>query len=343
MESHRHDQFHCSCFQPYTINRHSFNGRQAILPGGDHQPTKLFSVLSKGHILTTKIHAQSFNVLSSTLAPNGWTQVTANQSPNAKNRTFAHTPYMYQGGERNGPLATYLQSARGQQGFQYVTNSTVNRVIRNGATITGVNVTAYGANGLNGIYSVKPNTGRVVLSAGTFGTAKILLRSGIGPLDMLTVVNNSAADGPTFLPQSQWINLPVGYNIMDHTDTDVVIQHPDVITYDWYAAYTDPIQSDMTQYLNSRAGVFTDAAPAVNTMAWETFPGSKFSDGILRQVQWTARVEGSLGFTGDGTFPPVRTYANAIAHMKLGMVTLSQYLGTGMVSCCMVHRSPYIR
>jgi len=54
------------------------------------------------------------------------------------------------------------------------------------------------------------------------------------------------------------------------------------------------------------------AAPLPNTMAWEAFTG--FSDGIERQVQWTARVEGSLGYSGDD------------------LLTISQYLGTGATS-----------
>ncbi len=185
-------------------------------------------------------------------------------------------------------------------------------MIRTGSQITGVQVSAYGNGGLSGVFNVTPGTGRVILSAGTFGTAKILMRSGIGPPDQLAIVANSTIDGPTFLPESDWILLPVGYNIMDHTDTDMVIKYPGMNTYDWYGAYTDPIPSDEAAYINSRSGIFTDAAPAVNTMAWQSFTGA--SDGVIRQTQWTIRVEGSLGFTGDD------------------YVTLSQYLGTGMSS-----------
>ncbi len=34
------------------------------------------------------------------------------------------------------------------------------------------------------------------------------------------------------------------------------------------------------------------AAPNINPMFWEEITGA---DGIVRQLQWTARVEGSLG------------------------------------------------
>jgi hypothetical protein len=39
---------------------------------------------------------------------------------------------------------------------------------------------------------------------------------GIGPTDQLTIVKNSATDGPTMISSDQWINLPVGYNLNDH-------------------------------------------------------------------------------------------------------------------------------
>ncbi len=66
-----------------------------------------------------------------------------------------------------------------------------------------------------------------------------------------------------------WINLPVGYNLVDHVNvriserfrisaafsrlltsqTDTFITHPDVIFYDFYEAWTKPIASDQSAYL----------------------------------------------------------------------------------------------
>jgi cellobiose dehydrogenase (acceptor) len=40
---------------------------------------------------------------------------------------------------------------------------------------------------------------------------------GIGPTDQLNVVKSSSIDGATMISQDQWINLPVGYNLDDHT------------------------------------------------------------------------------------------------------------------------------
>ncbi|KAL7268091.1 hypothetical protein RUND412_009299 [Rhizina undulata] len=254
---------------------------------------------------------ESYTVLSTALSENGWSNVTINNTPNSKNRTFSHTPFMYSNGERGGPLATYLQTALARSNFELAVNTTVRRVIRTGSTITGVEVLTTQADGLTGIVNVTPTTGKVILSAGAFGTPKILFRSGIGPSDQLDIVAASIADGESMISSDEWISLPVGYNVMDHTNTDVVVSHPNVTEYDFYAAYDDPITADKDAYLNNRAGMLAGAAPGPNTMLWESFVGD---DGITRQVQWTARAEGSLGETGD-------TY-----------VTISQYLGTGMTS-----------
>lgn len=40
---------------------------------------------------------------------------------------------------------------------------------------------------------------------------------GIGPTDQLQVVKGSS-DGPTMVNSSDWITLPVGYNLDDHTN-----------------------------------------------------------------------------------------------------------------------------
>lgn len=253
---------------------------------------------------------QGFNVLSGGLKQGGWTSVTANSSPNQKNRTYSHTPYMFSHGERGGPMATYLVTASARSNFKLWTGTSVKRVVRSGGHVTGVEVEAYANGGYAGVVNLTPNTGRVILSAGTFGTAKILMRSGIGPADQLAIVKGSS-DGPTMVGNQSWINLPVGSNLMDHLNTDTVIEHPDVVFYDFYAAWTDPNVTDKNLYLNNRYGILAQAAPNIGPMFWDEIKGA---DGVTRQLQWTARVEGS-----DGT-------PNGKA------MTMSQYLGRGAKS-----------
>lgn len=86
----------------------------------------------------------------------------------------------------------------------------------------------------------------------------------------------------------------VMFNISNFLQTDTVISHPSVVFYDFYAAYNSPIATDQSSYLSKRTGILAQAAPNIGPMFWEIITGA---DGIQRQLQWTARVEGSLGAT----------------------------------------------
>ncbi|KAF2465230.1 cellobiose dehydrogenase-like protein [Lindgomyces ingoldianus] len=268
------------------------------IPGTDHPS------------MDGKLYKQEgFNVISTALAADGWKSITANNVPGEKNRTFAHTPYMYSGGERGGPMATYLVSATNRKNFKLWMNTAVRRVVRTGGKATGVELDG-GNGGYCGTVNLNPG-GRVILSAGTFGSTKLLFRSGIGPKDQLQIVKNSVQDGPSMINSTEWINLPVGQNLNDHVNTDTVLRHPNVSFYDFYAAFNDPIVSDKEAYLNSRSGILAQSAPNIGPMFWEVIKGS---DGIERSLQWTARVEPS---------PPATDNTS---------MTLSQYLGRGSTS-----------
>ncbi|KAK7998404.1 F-box domain-containing protein [Apiospora arundinis] len=270
------------------------------IPGTDH-PSQ------DGKIYLT----QGYDVLASGLRKGGWKEVTANAANNEKNRTFAHTAYMYSHGERGGPMATYLDTASKRSNFKLWMQTSVKRVVRQGGHITGIEVEPYLKGGYQGTVNVTPVTGRVILSAGTFGSAKLLMRSGIGPQDQLEVVKGSTTDGATMIKSDDWINLPVGYNLEDHTNTDLVIEHPNVVFYDFYEAFDKPNTTDKDMYLGGRSGILAQAAPNIGPMMWDEIKGA---DGIVRQMQWTSRVEGSAGV------------ANGYA------MTLSQYLGRGATS-----------
>jgi cellobiose dehydrogenase (acceptor) len=254
---------------------------------------------------------EGFNVVSSGLKSSGWSFVNANSSPDKKNRTYANTPYMFSGGERGGPLATYLASSTKRNNFELWTNTQVKRVVRKGGHVTGVEVENYAGNGYVGTVNLKANTGRVILAAGTFGSPKILLRSGIGPKDLLNIVKNST-DGPTMINSNQWINLPVGNNLEDHTNTDIVITHPSIVHYDFYEAWTDPIKADKDAYLSKRTGILAQAAPNIGPLFFDEVRGT---DNIVRSFQYTSRVEGGPGDVPNGK-----------------AMVISQYLGRGAVS-----------
>ncbi|KAK8092417.1 uncharacterized protein PG998_014902, partial [Apiospora kogelbergensis] len=239
---------------------------------------------------------EGYNLVSAALAKAGWTNVTANKTPDEKNRTFSYANYHYRFGYRNGPMDTYLQTASARPNFALWTDTDVRRVVRDGGRVTGIEIEGTGR-----VINVTSGTGRVVLSAGYFGTPKILLRSGIGPEDQLKVVAGSPTDGATFIKQAQWLQLPVGKNLKDHQVTDFQISHPSVKNYDWSnSIWANPVKSDLDQYLQNRSGML--AGPPNNhgptrtnadfeKVAWETLEGSLFSDGTPRQIQWTTRIQ----------------------------------------------------
>jgi cellobiose dehydrogenase (acceptor) len=199
---------------------------------------------------------------------------------------------MFSDGERGGPLATYLVTASGRSTFTLWTNTIAKRIIRTGGHATGVEVEC-NRGGRAGVVNLTPKTGRIISAAGAFGSAKLLFRSGIGPTDQLNIVKNST-DGPTMIGSEQWINLPVGYNLNDHVGTDIEISHPEVVFYDYYAAWNRPIASDAETYLANRTGPFAQAAPNIGPIFWEVIKGK---DGIDRHLHWQARVEGLTNST----------------------------------------------
>ncbi|KAL3295036.1 cellobiose dehydrogenase [Colletotrichum asianum] len=232
---------------------------------------------------------EGYNVLSRALKAGGWNHVNPADNPNAKSQTFAFANFMYQNGERHGPLATYLVTAKSRPNFKMWTNTMARRVIRDRGRITGVEVESRGDVGRCGIVTVTESTGRVVISGGYYGTPKLLFRSGIGPEDQLRIVQQST-DGPDFIEETQWIKLPVGRDLHDHTVTDLQITHKDVNYYDFQiGAWESPIQADVDAYLKNRTGMLTMTAPNDGPIMREVVHGPNGP----RQFQYTARVAGA--------------------------------------------------
>lgn len=185
----------------------------------------------------------------------------------------------FQEGKRWGPVATYLQTAQARSNFKMSLYTVVSSVARNGSTITGVqtNNTAIGP---NGFIPLNPN-GRVILAAGSFGTPRILFQSGIGPSDMISLVQQNAQANSFLPPASEFINLPVGYNVQDNPSINLMFTHPSIDAYEnWADIWTDPRPADAAQYLKDQTGVFAMSSPRVNF--WRALSGT---DGITRYVR----------------------------------------------------------
>lgn len=104
-----------------------------------------------------------------------------NDHPDQKNHTYGHSTFFIENAERHGPLATYLSTSMKRDKFKLWTNTAVRRLIRTGGHVTGIEIECSKGGivgpGHSGIVNVTPGTGRVILSAGTFGSGKLLLRS----------------------------------------------------------------------------------------------------------------------------------------------------------------------
>nr|ACF60617.1 cellobiose dehydrogenase [Gelatoporia subvermispora] len=256
---------------------------------------------------------QSAQVAMQLLNAQGYYQATINDSPDSKDHVYGYSAFDFINGKRGGVVATYLQTANQRSNFVYKDYTLVSSVVRNGSQILGVqtNNTAIGP---NGFIPLNPN-GRVILSAGSFGTPRILFQSGIGPTDMLQTVQQNAAVAANMPSESDWINLPVGMNVSDNPSINLVFTHPSIDAYDnWADVWTDPRPADAAQYLASQSGVFAGASPKLNF--WRDYEGS---DGIQRSAQGTVR-------------PGAASVNTTLPYNASQIFTITVYLSSGITS-----------
>lgn len=256
---------------------------------------------------------QVYDVVSKLLQPQGFGAIDINSNPNAKDRVYGRPSFPTKGGKRTGPMDTYFQTAKTRSNFKFWQYTYVTGLVRNGAQITGVrtNYTAYGGNGIVPLTT----KGRVILSAGAFGTARILFQSGIGPSDMINIVKNNAQYGPNLPPQAQWIDLPVGKYVSDNPSINLVFTHPSVDSYDnWAPIWTTPRAADAAQYKANQSGVFAGTSPRL--AFWRALGGP---DGKTRYLQGTAR-------------PGAASVTTVYPYNASQIFTITVYLSTGITS-----------
>ncbi|KAI0777591.1 cellobiose dehydrogenase [Trametes elegans] len=256
---------------------------------------------------------ESADVVSQLLKGQGYSQITINDNPDYKDHVYGYSSFDFLNGQRAGPVATYFTTATARSNLVYRDHVLVSQVIRNGSTIIGVrtNDTSLGP---NGVVPLTPN-GRVVLSAGSFGTPRILFQSGIGPTDMIQAVQSNSAAGANLPPQEQWIDLPVGQGVSDNPSVNLVFTHPSIDAYDnWANVWADPRPADAQQYLDSRSGVFAGASPKLNF--WRAFGGS---DGVTRYAQGTVR-------------PGAASVNTSVPYNASEIFTITVYLSQGITS-----------
>lgn len=159
------------------------------------------------------------------------------------------------------------------------------RVIRNGPIITGVETeTAQG----RVITNLRPG-GRVLLAAGVMSTPRILFNSGIGPSDKINIVKSGTAK--VQLPdEHDWINLPVGLDINDHSRYMLQFNVTGGLVAKSVKQLASPSQADKDLF-NAGSGVLVQSFQRM-----DTFRRVKTSDGhsIMFQTHCSSNTNDTL-------------------------------------------------
>ncbi|KAF2107169.1 hypothetical protein BDV96DRAFT_606750 [Lophiotrema nucula] len=258
--------------------------------------------------------------LTNSSLPDPYRSVKVDDNPDDRDHVVSKAPFFFLCGEKGGPMATYLVSASQRKKFHLLLNTTVKRVTRTGQEILGVEIeSTYGSNSsFQSRIRVTPKTGRVVLSAGVFGTSKILFKSGIGPIDQLKLVQGSS-DGLTMITEKSWIDRPVGYNLDDAPSVYLAVASPAFGGYPWEIIYDSPISTDVEQYLDTRSGPLAQIQPSLGPAFWDKIEGE---DGKTRWVQWTANA-------ATGT---IAVAANLVlGHTSRGRLTISSTNSSALI------------
>ena len=143
-------------------------------------------------------------------------------------------------GERMSTSRAYLRPALNRPNLDVVVNAFVTKVIIREGRATGVEMIRDLGNPDDTTFTVDARS-EVILSAGTVGTTKLLLLSGVGPWDHLESLGISVA-----------ADLPVGQNLQDHLHQHVTFK--------------------MNQPIGVNLGSFTDIFAILQYMLFKSGP-----------------------------------------------------------------------
>ncbi|KAJ4175723.1 hypothetical protein NW767_015690 [Fusarium falciforme] len=266
---------------------------------GTTSPTKDGKLVDQG----------AWNVLSKWLSGNNFVEVDGIEQSDKKRSVFTHPPIMVNNGLRAGPVRDYLPLAQALHNFKLQLNTKVLRVIREGSTVTGVEVETGPTT--RQIINLKAN-GAVVLASGALSTPRVLINSGIGPSDQIATASNGSTR-ITLPAKNDWINLPVGKHLMDHPIFTATFKTKQSLAALPSTEFTDPSQTNIDLYAQG-SGLMAQSGRRL--VFWSSVKSE--ADGIERYVQGTcnspsndtikmkiylthgATSTGSLGMTSAG-------------------------------------------
>ena len=219
----------------------------------------------------------------------GYSEVEINAMSARKTKVFGHPIYDYIGGQRGGPVISYMQTALKRTNFHLQSGVWVLRVIQSNGVATGV---VANVSGVATTLSLSPK-GRVILSGGALKSPELLMKSGIGDPTVLTRLQSANKLGG--LPSSAWVNnTAVGAGLFDNPNTFIELSSPNVQSYSY--SYNNPIPADRDLYLNSRSGPYSLAGEI--SVFWDYIT---HSDGSKAGMQGTIGTAGYNGYTSNTT------------------------------------------
>ncbi|KAF9031335.1 GMC oxidoreductase, partial [Hymenopellis radicata] len=250
-----------------------------------------------------------YDIMSTLLANNSWTEVDAVASPEEKHNVYSHPPWNIQDSQRAGPVRTYLPLAQSMDNFELMLDTKVTRVVRTGSTITGVEIET---NSTREIINLNAG-GKVVLAAGALSTPRLLFNSGIGPSDQIFIVQ-SGSTAITLPEEREWIELPVGKVIKDHPIFSMKVNS--AAGFDAYDFSTvnsaDANSTDTELYDTSGSGILSQSGQRLNFWtSVDTGNSTRYIQGTVAPSAdgvFTIKVylthgltsSGSLGITASG-------------------------------------------
>ncbi|KAH8759951.1 hypothetical protein F5883DRAFT_619315 [Diaporthe sp. PMI_573] len=220
---------------------------------------------------------KAYDVVSSYLDAQGWTEVDSIESPNEKHMIYSRPAWSITNNLRAGPARTYLPHAEELDNFTLKLGSKVIQVKRDGSSVTGVLVEAEDKS--QQIINLNVG-GKVVLAAGALSTPRILWNSGIGKSDALKIVQGGTT-GVQLPDEADWIDLPVGHGLKDHAQAPLSFNIANLSAYKFNDIATEPLEADLELYKQG-SGVITQAAQRMHL--WTSINGT---DGVERYLQGT--------------------------------------------------------
>lgn len=245
-----------------------------------------------------------YDTVAAYLDAQGWSAVNQSAERNNKTKVYSHPNWDIGNTMRVGPLRTYLPLVEGQDNFSYQLNTTVRRVLREGATVTGVEYEDSNTGAL-GTYTLRAG-GKVILAAGPWNTPRILFNSAIGPAAQIQTVANGTT-GIALPPRADWIELPVGEAIKDHPVFSVYVQTGS--SNNWTAFNTSAVV----------AGVDT-----ASIALYEQHGSGPLAQGYHRLIFWTSLVAAA----DNGT----RYFQGSVSPQGEGLFLIKAYLTHGATS-----------